>query len=135
DMKPASATVRIGNSIDITPWARVKERECLGTVCYGELCFPNCDTVVNDYPFTNSKPGDSRTWYVNDVENGNSTVGTIAAKATAGATFTAPAQKPSPDTVEVKFVSLNGSTGDFVFPHAKVKITADYDMTATFYAI
>jgi hypothetical protein len=136
-MVPAKATVRIGQQVkNITPWARVREQDCPAIVCWGELCAPCAKTVVHDYPFTNSKAGFSRAWYVNDKQPGDSVVGTINPSAVSGADFSAPAQKPSPDTVQVRFTSTNTSTQDFaIFPLVPIKITADYSVKATFQAI
>ena len=45
-------------------------------------------------------------WYVNDVEGGNSTVGTI----TAGGLYTAPAAEPNPTTIAVKAIAQVDTT-------------------------
>jgi hypothetical protein len=46
------------------------------------------------------------TWYVNDVQGGNATVGTI----TSGGLYTAPAAVPSPETVTVKAIPQEDTT-------------------------
>jgi uncharacterized protein (DUF1800 family) len=55
------------------------------------------------------------TWSVNNVANGNSTLGTITSTGALTATYTAPASLPSPNSVTVEataasHTSLNGST-------------------------
>jgi hypothetical protein len=110
-IKPASATLKVDESVRFVPWARVVENEC---AVVGSIVRPLSDpveddlpalppcrrAVVRDYPFTNTKPGFVRTWEV--VGSGN---GTVQPLSPAGATYTAPATAPSPNTVDVRFTS------------------------------
>ena len=139
-MKPDSATVHVGKTVTLVPWARQSTEHCppqppcdpsLRDDC---LLAPPCSRpVIQDLPFTNDKPGYTRTWYVNDEVGGNSTVGTMSQNSPAGATYTAPATKPSPATVEVMFGSSSDAQGSgMVFITSDVTITDGYSISVTF---
>ena len=120
-MKPASATVGVGQNVTFTPWARVVENQCktihssvggspvraLSDFVEDDLApLPTCKkAVVKEYPFTNIKADFVRTWAVNGVENGNASFGTIQPQSPAGAIYTAPVTVPNPNTVDVRFTS------------------------------
>jgi hypothetical protein len=136
-MKPKSATVKVGKSVDFVPWARVLEKE----FCQFEIVdldvelAPICQKkVVKEYPFTNDKAGFVRTWFVNSIDGGDSTIGTIKPKPTAGATYTAPAKVPSPNTVDVRFLSAKTGQNQNAFASAKVTIISDYNVVGDFTA-
>jgi hypothetical protein len=129
-LKPASATVKVKGTKAFVPYAQViqneKEGPCGAPDPTDDLA-PICQfrQVTREYPFTNDKAGFTRLWFVNGVLGGNGTVGTISKNGAVGATYTAPANKPSPDTVTVTFQSINDDTLDNVAAKASVKIISD----------
>jgi hypothetical protein len=133
-MKPKSATVKVGKSVDFVPYARVLERK----LCDDDPEIPgalSCVTqVVKEYPFTNDKTGFVRTWFVNGIDGGDSTIGTIKPKPTAGATYTAPAKIPNPNTVDVRFFSAKTGQNQNAFASAKVTIVSEYTVVGDFTA-
>ena len=140
-MKPRSATVKVGKSVDFVPWARVLEKEfCQTEDIPGDkpgddeltsLCRPK--KVVKEYPFTNNKAGFVRTWFVNGTEGGDSTIGTLQPKPSVGATYTAPGKAPSPNTVDVRFFSAKTGENQNAYASAKVTIVeADYKVGGDF---
>jgi hypothetical protein len=138
-MKPKSATVKVGKSVDFVPWARVLEKEpCQSETAAGSddelvnLCKPK--KVVKEYPFTNDKSGFVRTWFVNGIDGGDSTIGTVKPKPTAGATYTAPAKVPSPNTVDVRFLSAKTGQNQNAPASAKVTIISEYNVVGDFTA-
>ena len=141
-IKPKSATVKVGKSVDFVPWARVLEKEFCqsedvpidkpGDDALTTLCKPK--KVVKEYPFTNDKAGFVRTWFVNGIDGGDSTIGTIKPKPTAGATYTAPAKVPSPNTVDVRFFSAKTGQNQNAFASAKVTIISEYNVVGDFTA-
>jgi hypothetical protein len=119
-IKPSSARVRVKEKQLFTPWSQAGTERCPyvpakpgedDLVPLGMSCLP----VVNKepVPFWNQKDGFTRQWLVNGIPNGDATVGTISVSTTGkiGATYTAPANKPSPDKVTVTFESTNIKTG------------------------
>ena len=140
-MKPKSATVKVGKSVDFVPWARVleKKEDCKKETSTGadddgltSLCNPK--KVVKEYPFTNDKAGFVRTWFVNGIDGGDSTIGTIKPKPTAGATYTAPAKVPNPNVVDVRFFSAKTGQNQNAFASAKVTIISEYNVVGDFTA-
>jgi hypothetical protein len=137
-MKPKSATVKVGKSVDFVPWARVLEKICEHETLPGDdqlvslKCTPK--EVVKEYPFTNNKAGFVRTWFVNGIDGGDSTIGTVKPKPTAGATYTAPAKVPSPNTVDVRFFSAKTGQNQNEFASAKVTIISEYNVVGDFTA-
>jgi hypothetical protein len=127
-MKPKSATVKVGKSVDFAPYARVLEKEICKTEeipgvdgdLLGSLCTQK--KVVKDYPFTNNKAGFVRNWSVNGVVGGDSTNGTIKPNASVGATYTAPANAPTPSTVTVSFESTDTQTNQKLVLVANVTV-------------
>ncbi len=113
-IKPKSATVKVKESVTFVPYARVLERpkDCKPAppnpsddlANLNPLCWKG---VTNVYPFTNEKAGFSRMWTVNGIQGGDATVGKISPNSPSGATYTAPDNQPSPNTVKVGFVSIN----------------------------
>ena len=136
-LKPSSATVKVKGAKSFTPYAQVIQNEQKDPNCGApdpndpEGLAPLCPLrqVTREYPFTNNKTGFLRVWVI--VGGGGGTLGTISPSGTAGATYTAPDKKPSPDTVTVRFGSLNTDTNDDVRIDAKVKITDDVIQTYT----
>ena len=114
-MKPKSATVKVKESITFVPYARVLEKrpiQCPPRPGDDDLANLNCwREVTNEYPFTNEKAGFTRFWTVNGIQGGNSIFGTITPKSPSGATYTAPDTQPSPDTVRIRFISVNDEIG------------------------
>jgi hypothetical protein len=114
-LKPLSARVKVGQTLELVPYARVRGYDTeIGS------CVPMPDGTRNcimqpmleerEMPFTNEKPGYNRSWWVSAVKGGNATVGTITPKDGVGAIYRAPAQVPQPSTVRVLFHSINTST-------------------------
>lgn len=140
-MKPKSATVRVGKSVDFVPYARVLENEpCQSESAPNDdelvvkLCKPK--KVVKEYPFTNSKSGFVRSWSVNSVVGGDSTNGTIKPNASVGATYTAPAKAPTPNMVTVSFASTDTQTKQKLEILANVTIVgADYRVVGDFTSV
>ncbi len=139
-IKPDPAKVRVRKTVDLTPYVRQSTQYCppdppcdpsAGDDC---LLAPICKKpVIQDLVLTNDKPGYTRTWYVNGEVGGNSTVGTVSQNSPAGATYTAPATKPSPATVEVMFGSSSDAQGGgMVFITSDVTITDGYSISVTF---
>ncbi len=127
-MKPENATVKVGKTAEFVPYARVLERinDCVPTVSSdGELSTLCPKPVVKAYPFTNNKAGFGRTWWVNGIEGGDSTNGTIQPKPTVGATYTAPTIVPFPNTVEVRFLSTKIGENPYAYTFAKVTIVGN----------
>ena len=119
-MKPSSARVRVKEKQPFTPWAQTGTERCpYVPVKPGEdelaPLIRSCLPVVNNepLPFWNQKDGFDRRWLVNGIPIGDATVGTISLSTTGkiGATYTAPANKPSPDKVTITFESTNTKTG------------------------
>jgi hypothetical protein len=137
-MKPKSATVKVGKSVEFVPWARVLYKKCVGYTDSDDselvnLCKENIP-VVKEYPFTNNKAGFVRTWSVNGTVGGDSTtVGTIKPNASVGATYTAPSKAPSPSKVTVSFETTNTQTRQKLVMLANVTISgADYKVVGDF---
>ena len=122
-MKPKSATVKVGESVDLVPYARVVER----TDCPpppDELESLSCPSeLVKEYPFTNTKAGYGRTWFVDGADGGDNTIGTIKPKPTVGATYTAPTTVPVPNTVEVRFLSAKIGENPYAYLSAEITIS------------
>ncbi len=138
-MKPASATVKVGQGVEFVPWARVLEKpECPlppDTATDDDLAaLPICPKpIVKAYPFANDKAGFVRSWFVNGSDGGDRTNGTIQPHPTAGATYTAPATAPNPSTVQVRFFSAKPELNQNAFVAANVKIVAaDYKVVGDF---
>lgn len=133
-LKPEAATVAVKQALTLVPYARVLERprDCVLPPAdpADELVPlpPSCwIPVARDYPFLNDKAGFVRSWLVNGVDGGGAAVGTIAASGAAGGRYTAPASRPSPDTVTVTFLSYDADTLQSVSPKARVKVTGGVD--------
>lgn len=142
-MKPDQTTVHVGKTVDLVPYVRQSTATCppeppcdpnVGDDCL--LTPPSCRVrpVIQDLPFTNDKPGYTRTWYVNTIPGGDTPIGTVAPNTPQGATFTAPATKPSPNTVEVLFGSEGTVQPGVVFISADVTITDGYVVKGDFSA-
>lgn len=134
-LKPSSATVKVKGTKSFIPYAQVIQNEQKDPNCgvpdptddLAPLC--KFRQVTREYPFTNDKGGFTRFWQVNGEFGGNSSLGTIRATNSSGATYTAPDKKPSPDTVTVSFQSIQDETFDKVTLQANVKITDDVIQT------
>ena len=141
-MKPDPTSVHVSKQETFTPYVRESILEypptppCDSTA--GDECLldpPPRRPVIQDVVFTNDKPGYTRKWFVNNIEGGSATLGTIEPNSPSGATFTAPATKPSPNTVEVKFTSEKNGGGGIVVITADVTITDSYHITGTMTSI
>lgn len=139
EMRPGRATVRVGRQQRLVPYSRETRQVCHQEeeVCSGdEDCLPPlplCERRVTvRVPFTNDKPGFIRTWYVNDVLQGNPTIGTAIPSGAAGATYTAPASPPNPNTVTVEFISVDQQTGRMASVTAAITIVGGYHVTGDF---
>src|SRR5262249_49760477 len=97
---PAKRTLLKNQTQTFTPFAR------------GALPPPpeNCGTdpdclatpgKMTSVPFTNTKPGFQRSWWVDTQMGGDTTVGTIVPTGDIGAQYTAPGTPPDPSTVTV----------------------------------
>jgi hypothetical protein len=140
-MKPESATVQVGKQRDFTPYSRESHKRCPQVVeecdpSQGDDCLATprrCDEpVVVTIPLTNAKAGFFRVWYVNDVLQGDATIGTVVPHGAVGATYTAPATKPDPSVVTVEFVSENVNTNQQASVKAEVSIVTGYHVTADY---
>jgi hypothetical protein len=122
---PSSATLKVGQTQVFTPYSRVVQIDfasCPLPAPDDDLT-PLCSkTVTKSYPYTNDKNDFVRLWTVNDILKGNSSVGKITPNNPSGATFTAPDQSPSPNTVKVGFISYPTELTQLVILKANVKI-------------
>ena len=139
-LKPGSATLKTGKSADFVPWARVLEKKngCKEIVdgLDEELASLPCPKpIIKDYPFTNDKTGFGRTWSVNGVVGGDSKNGMIEAKASVGATYTAPETAPSPNKVTLSFETTNTETKQKLIVLAAVTILGNnYEVVGNYTA-
>lgn len=132
-LRPATATVKVNGTRSFVPFARVQSRILEST----QVVEPDPDEelvplapLTPHYPFLNDKPGFARHWSVDDKSGGDSVVGTIAPTFPSGATYSAPARKPSPDTVRVTFTSVNQAhPNQRVSRSATVRIVEDVIQT------
>ncbi|MFY9511248.1 MAG: fibronectin type III domain-containing protein, partial [Rubrivivax sp.] len=126
-LAPATARVEVKKTLDLVPHARVRGYDTQIGSCVeldigltGCLFTPILET--REIPFTNSKAGYVREWNVNLVPGGDAVFGTVAPRNPSGATYTAPAQAPNPDTVRVMFESRNNTSGRSVLLVAQVTV-------------
>ncbi|HET6436723.1 MAG TPA: hypothetical protein VFG59_01585 [Anaeromyxobacter sp.] len=141
-IKPDGATVHVGKSVSLVPWVRQSSTYCPPASQCGPSDGPDCDLlgppcsrpVIEDLVMTNSKAGYTRTWKVETVPGGNSSLGTITATGSVGATYQAPQSRPSPDPVTVWFVSEADGGKGMVFFSAEVDVTDSYGVFANFTA-
>ena len=142
-MKPKSATVKVGQSVEFVPYARVLKKFVCTENPSPPPVNPNDDELVNlcpgpvvkDYPFTNDKSGFARSWYVNAIEGGDSIVGTVKSKPVAGATYTAPAKVPNPNTVTVTFFSGDLNSVKSALASTTVTIVSEYKVVGDFTSV
>ena len=132
-MKPKSATVKVGKSVEFVPYARVLvETTCPPSpppVDGDELASVCPQRMVKEYPFTNDKAGFSRAWSLNGAAGGDSKNGYVKASASVGATYTAPEKAPSPSTVTVSFETTDTQT------RQKLVILANVEVVGTDYKV
>src|SRR5262249_30956514 len=97
-MVPKKKSLTVNEKLTLTPYARglldTPPPECTWEA--GCVFQPAELTAV---PFTNSKPGFLRSWYVDSAAGGDATVGMVMPTGDVGAQYTAPAKQPDPATV------------------------------------
>lgn len=120
-LKPETATVPVGGHRELTPYARTlqSESDC-SDIDADSLCVPT--PVLVEQPLRNEKAGYSRQWYVEGIPSGNSAVGQVATQLGSGAMYIAPDRTPSPNPVNVTFVSQNLKTGRTLALSAQIEI-------------
>ena len=93
-LSPRSATVRIGETQQLVPYAHTTlVEECVagGSREEGLVCLPLTVRESREVPLLNQKDGYERQWLVEAVVGGNAALGQITPRSgAAGATYTAP---------------------------------------------
>lgn len=115
-LQPKAARVEVTKSLALVPYARVRGYSTQIGTCVRfdegmEACIFQPVMETRQMPLLNTKPGFTRKWLVNLSEGGNPGDGTVVPAGASGATYTAPAQVPEPDSVRVSFESTNQASG------------------------
>lgn len=112
-MAPATTSVKAGKTVDLLPLCMTADSQvCPELVCdpgAPQSCYLDLSqtcVVFQEKPLLNTRAGYLRSWSVNGTVMGDATVGTIALKDPAGATYTAPNLTPTPNPVPVAFQSV-----------------------------
>jgi len=93
-------------------------------------------TSLSVYDCTNSRaPSAVGSWAVNGVAGGNPTLGKISNVETHGATFTAPEEVPTPETVEVSVEMTTGRAKEILIARVRITKTLGYLGTVRLTAI
>lgn len=135
-IKPGKASVKPKGTLSLSAFGVFSDYPCdvpgleNQLVCTAVVLFINPNEAVRPVnreikKLENNLPGWERYWTVNLKEPGNAEVGTVVKNGKFGAKYTAPNEKPSPDTVEVRFhsIKVSGSGRDAALPiPAKIKI-------------
>lgn len=114
-LSPRSATVRIGASQRLVPYAHTLIlEECAdgGLPEDNLLCVPLTVRQSREVPLLNQKDGYERQWMVEGAIGGSAALGLVVPHGgEAGATYTAPARAPQPNPVTVTFRSRHLKSG------------------------
>lgn len=126
-LQPKAARVEVNKSLALVPYARVRGYSTQIGSCErfddsAEACMLQPVLETRQMVLLNNKAGYTRKWLVNLAEGGSASDGTVAPAGTSGATYTAPAQVPAPDSVRVIFESTNQATGKTLLLSALVTV-------------
>lgn len=126
-LTPKSATVETGGSLTLVPYTHT--RGTIGTTCQPTDVDPDCLVPMplfdaKELPILNDKPGYIREWLVEDAVGGAPGIGTIAAAGSAGASYRAPVDEPSPNPVAVKFRIRNTANGRSMTLKSRVRVAS-----------
>jgi len=130
-LQPKAARVEVTKTLALVPYARVRGYATQIGTCVRfdegmEACIFQPVMETRQMALLNSKAGFTRKWLVNLSEGGNAGDGTVVAAGTSGATYTAPAQVPNPDSVRVSFESTNQATGKTLVLSSLVTVFDDH---------
>lgn len=122
-LKPSEARVAVGGHKELIPYAHTlqPEMDCEG----GNLevrCVPTPVLMASEVPLRNDKAGYSRQWYVAGLPGGSAAVGMTATQVDFGAMYIAPQHAPTPNPVEVTFISQNLKTGRTIALTATIEV-------------
>lgn len=130
ELKPAEARVKVGHTLALVPYARVRGHETSIGVCVRfaefEACVMQPVMESREIPLRNQREGYARAWTVAGVPGGDAAHGTVAPNGSIGAVYTAPAQVPSPPVVRVAFTSRALDTGRTVKLVSRVEVWDDH---------
>lgn len=130
ELKPAEARVKVGQTLALVPYARVRGHETSIGVCVRfaefEACVMQPVMESREIPLRNQREGYERAWTVAGVPGGDAARGTVAPNGSVGAVYTAPAQVPSPPVVRVAFTSRALETGRSAKLVSRVEVWDDH---------
>jgi hypothetical protein len=135
-LKPLEAEVEVGKTVELS----VFDSEGLCNAPLGQTCHrPGLDDLLVPLVPNPIKPGAVEQWYVNGVPGGTDATGTVDGPSPFNpVTYTAPPQKPSPNTVmasaTLDLSGYNSSAQVELFARIRIKASSPWNGTVTYTA-